>query len=325
MTVADAERLKRNLTYALHQYKSATFEIFKRMIWALLYHHFNIHDTCGEWCAYLRNKDKPEELKKLHYRSKEKNPKLYQQLLTIWEVYGTDEALKEVHHEWHTNKCESMNMFITKFVRKTSHLCMTIVGKSRTYLAVSIDSLGYEEYYRTLLPLLNLDYDDTVMNTHHVRLDKLKMRKAIYDKLPAVKRRNATARAIRIRENFRKLIQDKKAGKTYGSGINDPSKKEEQGAGETKQKLPCKHCGKLGHSMKTHRDCTFSTYRVRKKKGKLRQKNVTVPMSSFRRVSQAGTNPALNCTYRESWRSNRSYSFRNVYWKYWQEFQNCVL
>jgi hypothetical protein len=90
-------------------------------------------------------------------------------------MYGSDSLLKEVHHAWHTNKCESMNQFIAKFIRKSGHLCMTIVGRARTYLVVSINSLGYEEYYRTLFPLLNLEYDKTVLNTHPVRLDKEKI------------------------------------------------------------------------------------------------------------------------------------------------------
>jgi hypothetical protein len=45
----DAERLKRNLTYTLHQYKGEDFATFKRMIWAVFYHHFNVHGMCGEW------------------------------------------------------------------------------------------------------------------------------------------------------------------------------------------------------------------------------------------------------------------------------------
>ena len=143
-TSADAERLKRNMNYALHEYKSHDFETFKKMIWCVLEHHFNIHDNCGPWCRSLQYKDNPEELKKLHYRCKVKDDVLYQQLREIWDVYCTDVALKDVHHCWHTNKCESMNQFITKFIHKNTHLCRTIVGKARTYVAVSIDSIGYK-------------------------------------------------------------------------------------------------------------------------------------------------------------------------------------
>jgi hypothetical protein len=279
---ADAERLKRNLTYALHQYKGEDFETFKQMIWAVLYHHFNVHDTCGDWCRYLQNKENPEELKKLFYRCKLKNAKLYEQLLEIWKTYGSDASLRQVHHAWHTNKCESMNQFIAKFIRKSEHLCRTIVGRARTNLAVSIDSVGYEEYYRTLFPLLNLDYDETILNTHHVRLDKQKIRKKHWSNLPAVRRRSAAARALRIRENFRKLIEDKKKGKSYKSGMNDPSKGEETGTGDTetgtgdtKRKRQCKSCGKIGHTMRSHRDCTNSTYKPKNKQGKFNQMSVT--------------------------------------------------
>jgi hypothetical protein len=99
--------------------------------------------------------------------------------LEIWEVYGMDSALKEVHHAWHTNKCESMHQFITKCIWKSYYLCRMIIGRASTYLAVSIDSLGYEEYYRTLFLLLDLDHGKLVMNTHHVRLDKEKIWKMI--------------------------------------------------------------------------------------------------------------------------------------------------
>jgi hypothetical protein len=229
--------------------------------------------------------DNPEELKKLFYRSKVDNSKLYEQLFAVWEVYCTDESLKEVHHAWHTNKCESMNQFITKFVSKSYHLCRTIVGKGCTYLVVSLDSIGYKEYYRTLYQVLKLDYDDTILLGHHVMQDQQKVQKNDYAKLPAVRRRQAAQRAIKIRENIRKVLQDKKAGKSYGSGINDPSKKENSDSGtkvlskakRMKTKI-CPSCKKVGHIRKNHRDCTFSTYSAKKDKGKFDLKNVVVSM-----------------------------------------------
>ena len=281
-TTADAERLKRNMTYALHQYKSHDFEKFRTMIWAVLYHHFDIHDTCGEWCRLLQNKDNPEELAKLHYRCKVKNDTLYQQLHNIWSVYCTDESLKDVHHSWHTNKCESMNKFISKFVNKSTHLCRTIVGKARTYVAVSIDSIGYEDYYSTLFDLLDLDYDDDIMAISHQRMDKNKKWRQGYRSQPHVRRREAKVRALKIRENIRREYVDKKAGKSYGSGCNDPSQKEpgkktnNRKSGE--EKRPCSHCGKLGHTTTRSQHCTFTTYKPKKKEGKFCLASVPFPM-----------------------------------------------
>jgi hypothetical protein len=281
-STADAERLKRNLTYALHEYKTHDFVTFKKMMWNVLYHHFDIHDTCGDWCRSVQYKDNPEELKKLHYRDKVTDDWLYEQLEEIWELYCTDESLREVHHSYHTNKCESMNKFITKFVDKSLHLCRTIVGKARTYVAVGIDSVGYEEYYRRLFELIDLDYDDDIMGTHHRRLDAKKVWKKRYDKQPHVRRREAMVRALKIRENIRKEYVDKKAGKSYGSGMNDPSQKASEESDDVKKppkpkKPPCAHCGLKGHSTTRSKKCLLTTYVEKKKEGKFRLANVHLP------------------------------------------------
>jgi hypothetical protein len=133
-STADAERLKCNLTYGLHQYKGHDFKRFKRMLWAIFYHHFNIHDTCGEWCSLLKNTGNPEKLNKLHYQYKVENAKLYEQLLEIWEICCSDETLQDVHHSCHTNKCESVNQFIVKLICKSYHLVVILswVGRVRT-------------------------------------------------------------------------------------------------------------------------------------------------------------------------------------------------
>jgi hypothetical protein len=55
---ADAERLKRNITYALHEYKSHDFDTLKKMMWNVLYYHYV--DTCGDWCRSKQSCDNPE-------------------------------------------------------------------------------------------------------------------------------------------------------------------------------------------------------------------------------------------------------------------------
>jgi hypothetical protein len=130
--------------------------------------------------------------------------------------------------------------------------------------------------------------------------DQQKVRKNDDARLPAVRRRQAAQRAIKIRENIQKVLQDKKAGKSYGSGINDPSKK---GASESGIKVPakklgsemkiCPSCKKVGHSQKNHCDCTFSTYSGKKERGKFDLENVVVPMYSY----LARICPGIELTY----------------------------
>ena len=108
------------MCFAVHEHKSNDFLTFKKSVWAVLHHHFGSHETCGDWCPWLRNEDNPEELKKLFYRSKIKDVEMYQQILEIWETYCCDKALRDIHHEWHTNKCESMNKIHHKMCTKTT-------------------------------------------------------------------------------------------------------------------------------------------------------------------------------------------------------------
>jgi hypothetical protein len=76
--------------------------------------------------------------------------------------------------------------------------------------------------------------------------------------LPAVQRRQATHPCNQDRENIRNLLEDKKTGKSYGSGINVPSKKVDKS--ETKNRPPYKNYGKISHNMRTHCDCTVYFY-----------------------------------------------------------------
>jgi hypothetical protein len=253
------------------------------MIWAVLYHHFDVHDTCGSWCRSLKYKDNAEELKKLHYRCKTKNSKMNGELLEIWEVYCMDECLTDVHHEWHTNKCELMNMFIAKLISKCYHLCRTIAGKAWLYLAVMIDSIGYEATYRSLLPLLQFDYDEDFMQKHHETLDNRRSKRYKYNEEPHVRRQEAMVRSLRIRENIRREYQDKKAGKSYGLGCNDPSQKAEGEKAEggkkpAKKKALCGFCRKMGHSTRRSSQCTLTTFVAKLKCGKSRPSNVTLHM-----------------------------------------------
>jgi hypothetical protein len=143
-------------------------------------------------------------------------------------------------------------------------------------MAISLDSVGYEEYYRTLFELIDLEYDTDIMQAMHRRMDKRKIVRNDYEKRPEVRRQNATARAVKIRENIRREYCDKKAGKTYGSGTNDPSAKanEETGCSTKKVKAICPFCQKVGHKTRRSKYCTYSTAERSTGKGKNRRLNV---------------------------------------------------
>jgi hypothetical protein len=150
-TKADAERLKQNFAYFIHMYHGETFKKFQWHAKAVMEHHFNNHQFCDERCPAKKWKKEDKIRKQLRYRSKEVDAKFYNQLLTIFDAFTTLEALRELYHNVHSNKCESMNGFITKFVPTDKDFCRTIANKARTLMAIGIDSVGYEDYFASSL------------------------------------------------------------------------------------------------------------------------------------------------------------------------------
>ena len=59
----DAERMKRNLSYATRMYCCDSLENLTKAVKNVVPHHFNIHENCGDWCQCVGKK--PEEMEKL--------------------------------------------------------------------------------------------------------------------------------------------------------------------------------------------------------------------------------------------------------------------
>jgi len=76
---------------------------------AVLQHHFDNHEYCGDWyCRKEQTQQQKEDAKK-HYRSKETDPKLYNELEKRIDRFITLDAFKEVSHGMDTNTNESFN------------------------------------------------------------------------------------------------------------------------------------------------------------------------------------------------------------------------
>jgi hypothetical protein len=59
------------------------------------------------------------------------------------DKFTSEEALRDLFHEFHSNKCELLNRKITKYVPKNKHYCCTLLNKGHTYRAIGVDSIGY--------------------------------------------------------------------------------------------------------------------------------------------------------------------------------------
>jgi hypothetical protein len=246
----DAERLKRNFRYCVRQYSQLEFNEFKTKFPAILEHHFNNHEGCGEWCPVRRNEKEGRETNHLRYRDKVKDVAMYDCLKKILDKYTTDDVLRDIHHNANTNVCEGANFFITKFIPKHKQFCRTIANEARVNLAITILSIGYGETVRRLFEMVGMN----VGNSTRKYLDYLDGRREYFKgkwKDDKWRRRRAVAQQRKWREEHQREIDSKKRGLSYSSGMT-------MGLGEDVRNNVtqcCRKCGGTDHKRSSSRLC----------------------------------------------------------------------
>jgi hypothetical protein len=189
--------------------------------------------------------------KKGKFRVKLKNEKEYHQQLKMKKKYLSTVRMRRCYHEFCNNKTEQLHGFVVNvFLPKRSYFCRTICGRARTYLAMSIDSLGFEEYYKQLSAALGM-----TMSSATERYFQQHDQKRILDQNYANRPERRTKRAKRKLEEIQKAwkieIDDKAKGHTYRSRMAAPTVEgievsTNEGAEESSTPF-CKACGNYGH------------------------------------------------------------------------------
>jgi hypothetical protein len=270
----DAERLKRAFAYFLHQFSKRSWRRFLRSARAVLEHHFNSHRYCDDWCP-AKKWNKEDRLKNgLKYRSKTTHAKLYEQCKTHHDKFTSEEALRDMYHEFHSNKCESLNGNITKYVPKHKVYCRTLTNKGRTHTAIGVDSLGYVTYYQRLFVLLGLEETPTT-TANHRDLDTSRETSRARRNTTVIKQKRAQQKSDRINEGRILTTRDNIRGFAYAKGMagpqaEDPGRLDAAGTGgaatkDTETGKPkakasiCPYCNKKGHKTTKSKNCDYST------------------------------------------------------------------
>jgi hypothetical protein len=158
-----------------------------------------------------------------------------------------------------------------KLLPKHQHYCWTIVNQARTYLAIGINSFGYQNYYDVLWQMLGIASTD-VINVHHQRLDRRRQNKAKYDQSEKTKK----ARRQKLNDKLRSasvLLMKDKMGKTCGSSnagpqvegmaldgsevidlVEPPTKKKS----DKQPPSICSWCHTVGHASNKHNKCLLT-------------------------------------------------------------------
>jgi hypothetical protein len=276
---ADATRLSRNFAYMIAQHtpgsgleEDCTFDKFCCAGKASFEHHWNNHQFCGDWCQAKRwNKEQKEELKH-KYRDKVRNKKEYEQQKVVHEKFTEITRMWKIFHEWDNNKTESIHgLIVNQYLPKRSYFCRTICGKARTLLAVSIDSLGYYEYYKKLYLVIGITMTEPTASFYR-EMDKRRLHDRTYTNTPEFRKKRAKRKMEMMKRDWKKEVEDKQQGHTYRSNMAAPSaphaKKDApsssqpdgnktMGDGAAKKKrVFCNACQNYGHMRRTSKLCT---------------------------------------------------------------------
>ena len=88
-----------------------------------------------------------ERYKSGYYRCKVKHAEVYEQILTLYKPYITEEALKILAHPFTTQTNEAMNKSVSTFAPKGKTLSKTESLDARVAIAAGCQILGYEYFW----------------------------------------------------------------------------------------------------------------------------------------------------------------------------------
>jgi hypothetical protein len=262
---ADAMRLSRNLSYMLAQNspgngnEDCTFEKFMIAADASFEHHWNNHQNCGDWCQATGWTEEEKAENKNKFRDKEINQREYQQQLKIKEKFLSPSRMRRLYHNYNNNKTEQIHgMVVNVFLPKNSYFSKTICGRARTYLAVSIDSLGFEQYYRRLHEEIGLTMTSATRQFFKQH-DRKRKADRIGTQTPTHRAKRARFKLQKIQTAWKLEVLDKQKGHTYRSGVGAPkvdgTNLELAGDfGDASIKV-CNACGNYGHQRRSSYKC----------------------------------------------------------------------
>ena len=219
-------KLKKYAGYFLKtpQNQNLPFDVFCKRAPCMYLHHFDDHSCCNvAWCKVLKSErifdpiPLPANYTK-RFRSKVKHPVLFKKVEEAMAPYLTTEALKQVYHEYSTQKNESLNRKVTVVAPKDKFFGNTRTLQDRVHWVVIEDSIGYCHGIQKVCQKIGISFDSMVREQSRrkdCRLSKL----SVHRKKSSVKAKRSAKQyeAIKASNNQDKAAFN--AGISYGSGI----------------------------------------------------------------------------------------------------------
>ena len=271
MTPMDATRLGKNFGYMIRSLHRLPEEKHEDAAKAVLEHHFDNHQYCGEWCRRRLQSEEEKKSSSRYYRCKVKDAKLYKHLSEVLlKRHLSKKQLDELSHGMDTQVNESLNNTISWLAPKNKVYCASPSLANRISIAVGVNSIGLLAYYRRLFNKLGIVVTPDILHFLEVkdrnrsaRLAKLKTTKK---KKKRIQRKMATLNEMTLKAKRERARRDGtyKSGQYMAEGSSAGFTEEELQAGassttnrkkKSKVDVTCKHCGRQGHSRTSHQNC----------------------------------------------------------------------
>jgi hypothetical protein len=190
---------------------------------------------------------------------------LFDELLVILEPFVSLQGLKEVAHGWDTNPNESMNNTIAWFAPKGKTYSGTNSLRVRISIAISIQSLGYDECFLRIFKDLGLDMD--AITAHRMKMNETgRHYRQMQARSLQRKRVQQEANHAKIKKYFEKLATDRSKGKQYKTasaldGVLSMATTNQSITANNKRrrtdysKITCPFCGVHGHVTRKSKYC----------------------------------------------------------------------
>jgi hypothetical protein len=220
MTRMDSTRIGKNFAYMARTLKERPCEEFVDAAKAVLEHHFDNHQYCGDWCKRKHETQAQRDRVVKYYRNKQNDAKLYAILHEKISRFITADKLIEMAHGMDTNVNEAFNQICTWFSPKNKVFAGSGSLNNRLCFAVGINSLGYNEFFTALLLKLGITMTDNV--AHYLRVKentRVKRLAKIKDKASKVAR--TQSKRDKLQEDSRSAKKEflKRTG-SYKPGMN---------------------------------------------------------------------------------------------------------
>ena len=232
---------------------------------AVVEHHFDNHQYCGEFCNRKKQTDAQRQATKKFYRCKQKDKELYESLQQLVSRFVTHEALVEIGHGFDTLVNESLNNTVSWVAPKNKTYSTTQSLRNRICIAVCINGVGTLEFYQRLFVKLDMPMPIDIL--HFLRkTNNIRAHKIAKTKMGAVKRKRQESfygNLLKHQEQAKKE-RARRDGVAYEPGIGfEPVPKEEDDRKPPAKKqrardmslVRCKHCLQLGHMMRSSGKC----------------------------------------------------------------------